>query len=270
VLLFALLGGAVTSLNEKPAAASTNDRNNSVPLYQVTGTVLQAPGKKTELCASVLTSLPPQCGGPIITNWRWADVGGSQTANGVTWGSYRVVGAYAKNHFTLTETPVTSPSPKLSPSSVDTTPGCSQPKAGPTSTQVSFAQWQLFTAKAQAPTDFAGMWVHQTGPTFDPGRDIYTVAYTGNLSMHETELRAIWPGPLCIVKRPRSYVQLQAIQTSLEKKPGNLQVIIASVDMIHDLVALQAFLVTPSDQRELDRRFGRGTVKATSWLERVS
>ncbi|MET0956152.1 MAG: hypothetical protein ABWY68_09390 [Cryobacterium sp.] len=70
-------------------------------------TVLQKDGESPQLClGGVAESYPPQCGGPPIVGWDWAAVEQSETASGVTWGSYAITGTWDAKEFTVTGTPV--------------------------------------------------------------------------------------------------------------------------------------------------------------------
>jgi hypothetical protein len=241
----------------RPASAGTGRL-----LYQVDDTVIQTPGKPAKLCGIVATSAPPQCGGPTITNWRWGTVRGSTTMNGVTWGTYHLVGAYADHRFTLTQ-PVTAAHPHAAAPYHAPPPGCPRPPGGwPTASGTVDLYQQLVNA-AQAAPDFAGMWWTPYGQN----TTVYTVAYTGNVAAHRAQLQAIWPGALCVVERPRSLAKLHAIQQVLAKNPGGLDLLSSYVDEAHDGVDAEVVLVLPSDQSALDRRFGRGAVRLTSQLQ---
>jgi hypothetical protein len=52
-------------------------------------------GKGAKLClGAVLTSLPPQCGGPTLVGWDWADHEGEyEQSRGVRWGVFVVTGS---------------------------------------------------------------------------------------------------------------------------------------------------------------------------------
>jgi hypothetical protein len=78
-----------------------------------TATVLQRTADdRAMLCAgAVASSLPPQCGGPVIAGWDWDAVDDEETENGVTWGEYDVVGTWDGTAFTLTRAPVPTPEP---------------------------------------------------------------------------------------------------------------------------------------------------------------
>jgi hypothetical protein len=68
------------------------------------GTVLQIDAQTPQLClGAVAESYPPQCGGPEILDWNWDAVDLEETASGVTWGTYAVVGTWDGTRFTLTQ-----------------------------------------------------------------------------------------------------------------------------------------------------------------------
>lgn len=57
-----------------------------------------------ELClGAVALSYPPQCGGPAIVNWDWAEHGRDmfERSGGVRWGSYHLVGRWDGEAFTV-------------------------------------------------------------------------------------------------------------------------------------------------------------------------
>ncbi|HTE70326.1 MAG TPA: hypothetical protein VK942_16470, partial [Actinomycetes bacterium] len=63
--------------------------------YETTATVLESRDHGPELCLGVVAnSLPPQCRGLPIPNWRWDQVDGQESHGGATWGEYHLVGTY--------------------------------------------------------------------------------------------------------------------------------------------------------------------------------
>jgi hypothetical protein len=59
------------------------------------GTVLQKDGEDAQFCiGAVMESYPPQCSGPVLLGWEWPDDGMSESASGVTWGTYAVSGTW--------------------------------------------------------------------------------------------------------------------------------------------------------------------------------
>lgn len=71
------------------------------------GTVLQQGESLPQLClGGVAESYPPQCSGPDLLNWNWDGVEQSETASGVTWGTYAVQGTWDGTAFTRTGEPI--------------------------------------------------------------------------------------------------------------------------------------------------------------------
>lgn len=70
------------------------------------GTVLQVGDAPPEFClGGVRESYPPQCDGPVIADWDWTLAEQSETASGVTWGTYAVTGTWDGSVFTRTGRP---------------------------------------------------------------------------------------------------------------------------------------------------------------------
>lgn len=70
------------------------------------GTVLDANGDVQLCLGAIAESYPPQCSGIPIDGWSWDGVDGSESASGVTWGSYAVQGTYDGETFTVDEPPI--------------------------------------------------------------------------------------------------------------------------------------------------------------------
>lgn len=71
------------------------------------GTVIQTGSDAAMLClGAVAESYPPQCSGPEIDGWDWSTVEGTESSNGVTWGTYVVQGDWDGERFALTQPPV--------------------------------------------------------------------------------------------------------------------------------------------------------------------
>lgn len=73
------------------------------PIYEFSGTVLEAPGRGPHLCAAVAESYPPQCHGVAVAGLDWDGLDGVNSAAGTTWAELRVRGTYDGSTFTLTE-----------------------------------------------------------------------------------------------------------------------------------------------------------------------
>jgi hypothetical protein len=241
------------SAAERPGAASPTEQR-----YTVSATVLESPDHGPQLCHAVATSYPPQCGGPDVIGWDWAAVDGEESANGTTWGVYRVVGTWDGERLTLAEPPGEPrhgegwPGPDLS------TP-CPTPDGG----------WRIedpATATPggrQAAIDYANrqpglgsVWLDNGAELADhlPGvaeQAVLNVSFTGDVQRHEAELRARYGGPLCVVPAAHSQAELSALQERvnealrgemLSSAPdgirGRVQVVVPFVDQeVRDRVA---------------------------------
>jgi hypothetical protein len=100
---FALAGCATEA-----SQATTRDTSEELT---ASATVLQrSVDEQAMLCLGMINqSLPPQCSGPILPEWDWSTVSDEETAVGVTWGEYQVVGTWDGITFTLTRPPVPAP-----------------------------------------------------------------------------------------------------------------------------------------------------------------
>jgi hypothetical protein len=190
--------------------------------------------------------------------------------HGVTWGSYHLVGTFDGTSFTVTEPPRPPTVGSFEPPP-DFSPPCSPPPGGWPKISTQLGAYQAFVSAAQSPPDFAGMWVDQQSQVGDPGRDVMTVAYTGNVERHRAELSAIWNGPVCVTQRARSVAALLQIQREL---PGvgqglGLKNLSSAVDPVRDRVEVTVFVADPAAQQALDRRFGPGVVVLTGQLKPV-
>jgi hypothetical protein len=108
VFALILVGCAGSPINIQPAGPGDRvaDGNGIAAAGEVSGqgTVLQIEGQTPQLClGAVAESYPPQCGGPEILEWDWDAADLEETASGVTWGTYAVVGTWDGTRFTLTQ-----------------------------------------------------------------------------------------------------------------------------------------------------------------------
>jgi hypothetical protein len=248
---------------------STTPKTAAGPRYAIDATVLQSRTHGPQLCTSMATSLPPQCGGTPIPDWDWTTVAAKQSINGTTWGEYHLVGTYNGKTFRLTEPPTAPRPPKPQPLPDYTAP-CPAPPGGWTIVdpkRVTFDDYQAFTSTAQNQPDSAGMWVDNTTPV--DGRvqpqplGVMTVAFTGHLDEHRTQLRAIWGGPFCVVQRAHSTAELQTISQALIGDEGRhlgLHIDSVSTDPVQDRVELDVLVASPAAQQALDRNYGPGVV----------
>lgn len=268
-----------------PSTSATT--NPLPPLRAALATVLDAPGKGPQLClGGVLTSLPPQCGGPVIDNWDWAKAPKHDSANGVRWGQYAVIGTYdaATSTFHLTK-PVTTiedytgPRPRDPLTGQGPTTPCPAPAGGwkvldPAKTTQEAEDATL--AAAAALSTYAGAWLDQSINPADPAKEpekmndpaklILNVKVIEAAAAAERTLRATWGGMLCVSEGGHTEAELLAIQEELSTNtiPGLLG---SGVDTQLSVVELQ--VIDDLDgrlQAGMDKKYGPGVVSVTSAL----
>jgi hypothetical protein len=253
--------------------------------YETTDTVLQSRDHGPELCLGMVwTSFPPQCRGVPITNWRWDEVEGHQTAGSTTWGRYHLVGTYDGASFTVLRAdlapPVRRPSHEERFKDEPKSP-CPEPEGGwpvPDPSRRSEPYLAPVTGAARAEPDFAGVWLSYLEPmghnvAEEPGEFVLNVAFTGDLERHERELRSLWGGRLCVTRQQRSYRQLLEIQRELHGAAGaelGLHVLSTGIREDANAVSLQVVVLEERARQALDTRYGVGAVQATARLTPVS
>ena len=287
-------GGASSSVNggnTAPTADSTPSADgetgtspgNPGALF-ASATVLEAPGKGPQLClGGIATSLPPQCGGPLITNWEWAKAPTPEEAAGVRWGQYVIVGTYAAeaNTFKLTRDPVTpeaytGPKPSAPEDPSFTTP-CPVPEGGwqvvdPAKTTQAAQDAMLEAATRLA--GYAGAWLDQSINPADPDKQpeamndpvkmIINVRVTHDAAAAEQELRKLWGGMLCVSAGGKPEADLLRIQMEVST---NKTVLTSSANGPEGFVDVEVIYDDGTLQRELDTTYGPGTVRVHSRLQ---
>lgn len=247
-----------------PGTSSSPGGGATEPRLQADTVVLQAKDGPPMLClGGILTSLPPQCGDVPVTNWDWDAVDGEERMSGVRWGAYHVVGTYDGERFTLTRVPQpmrTTPGPEAD----EIVTPCDEPAGGWVATDphlAADADLDRTTRAAQREPDFSGAWVDGI-PT------VLTLAFTGDLERHETEVRRTWGGPLCLWTFDRTFRELRRIQDEIQATGAELglHLLGTSVAVYRNQVDVDVVLADGEALRELERRYGRGTVRVTSAL----
>jgi hypothetical protein len=117
----ALVGGALAlalsgcANGAAPADSAGGDAPPTVPTANAAapgevvgqGTVIQTDEEGVMLClGAVAESYPPQCSGPEVVGWDWEQAGGSESASGVSWGTYAVYGTWDGTALTVTQPPI--------------------------------------------------------------------------------------------------------------------------------------------------------------------
>jgi hypothetical protein len=276
--LLLLAGCAAREEGGDPPAQRTEPTERR---YQATAMVLQSKDHGPHLCLGiVLTSHPPQCEGLPIPNWRWDQVEGEESAGGVTWGPYQVMGTYDGSSFTVTRA-VPAPQQRR-PSHQEqfedeAKPGCPAPKGGwpvPDPARRSEPYMEEVARIARAAPDFAGLWLSYLEPmgdnvAEDPGEFVLNVAFTGDLARHRAELRPHWGGRLCVTGQQRSYRRLQEIQDELQGAVGRglgLRVLGTGLRDDVNAVTLRVEVLEDRAREAIDARYGAGAVQATAAL----
>lgn len=217
----------------------------------------QSPTADIELCTgAMMTSYPPQCGGPkLLGEFSWDDVE-SERHGGVRWTNnwYFAVGHYdgAADTFTLTR-PLSSEPPAGhsvdEPEPIDFPQLCEDPFRGgdPDFTDDLEAQERL-QRRLEELDGYVGSWVSD-------GQNLFNVLVTGDPDAAFADLRQIWPGGLCVEQRDvATEDDVRAAQDALSEHfeelaitssgggPGVLEVGVtfaddATVARIHEIVS---------------------------------
>ncbi|HJV03927.1 MAG TPA: hypothetical protein VJ868_01570 [Actinomycetota bacterium] len=259
----------------QPAGA----RSDPEQRYEWSGVILESPEHGPMLCLGMLLdSLPPQCGDVPLTAWDWGTVDGEERLAGTIWGEYRVIGTYDGSSFRVLEVGPPDPPPAPDPADPVDTP-CSEPPGGWEADdpgRTSEADRQRATRAASSEPDFAGLWIDHVG---DPAPEdteadptsaeiILNVAFTEDIPRHESDLRALWGGPLCVVQHARTEAELRSIQRDL---PGGLSdlgltVLWTDVDIVDNVVEVGVVAIDPQTREALDDRYGPDTLRAVPAL----
>jgi hypothetical protein len=124
--------------------------------------------------------------------------------------------------------------------------------------------------QASAADDFAGAWVDQYGgpgaEDNDPLKTVLNVRFTGDLGAHETRLRKVWGGSLCVQKAARSQAELSRIGAELQNLPGLCSL---STDTVANSVQLCVHVATAALANRLAQQYGPDTVQLTGMFEPI-
>lgn len=244
VLLAGCATTAVTASAPDPVA---------IQRYTVNTTVLESPEHGPQMClGGVRTSLPPQCGGPDVVGFDWAEVDDEESANGTTWGSYALTGTWDGERLTLTEPPAAHGSvPRAEgPPELDPTTPCETPAGGWADIDPARAGEEHRSAAtnyAYARSDVGAVWLDREALLRDERPDdenygVLTFSFTGDLAAHEAELRRLYGGPLCVTAAERTIAELEALQGEVHEElegaafSSNADAITGTVDVMVTVV----------------------------------
>lgn len=274
--------GAATTAPVSTSAAPAVPGRDPAQRYEVTATVLQAPGERPQLCAgAVAESLPPQCGGPEVVPFDWATVEGEESASGTTWGTYRLVGTFDGTVFRPTEPPA-APAPASPGPDTEFPVACPSPAPGTDPERRSDADWNATAAYARGQGDFAGLWlawpdgVPREGAVDGPqeASAVVNVAFTGSLDRHRAEIARRWGGAVCVTSLPRTHRELSRIQDdafdhSDEAAAAGVELLSGGVDEVRNVVEFGVLIADGVARRWFQERYGAGAVELTGALRPV-
>ncbi|MBO1902646.1 hypothetical protein J4H92_11885 [Leucobacter weissii] len=259
-------------------------------------------GSGAELClGGVATSYPPQCGGPVLESWDWADHKGDfEEASGVRWGDFIIAGHYDGESGTFTPTEV-SPRTDYDREKVEDTHDidfsapCPAPEGGwrvLDEERTTETTMDRVTSAARKLDGYAGLWLDQSpNPSDgdpeqpeeamnDPRLTIINVRVTGDPAAAEAELRKVWGGMLCVTKAEHTSAELSTILDEIMDLPevnpqeggirGAHSMLHSGVDEVTGVIELGVIYDDGSLQREFDERYGAGLVRVSSELRPVS
>jgi hypothetical protein len=222
------------------------------------GTVLEA-GQGPHLClGAVAESLPPQCSGPLVTNWSWAAVTGMfEHTSGVRWGTFVVTGTFDGARLTMTDDPI----PLALYDAVAEPRGsdpfatrCPEPDGG----------WSVLDQSVNP--DYADpLPPGAEGRMNDPAKSVVNVLVAGDPAQAEAQLREVWGGSLCVSRSAHTETELRAIQRALTELPGLL-----TTGVRLDVVTAEVRYDDGSLQAWADSTYGAGLVEITSALRPAS
>lgn len=234
-------------------------------------------GDGPELCLGIVAQpRPPVCAGPPIDGWVWAD-GSFESASGVRWGEFSVVGAFDGERFTVES--VGPPEEAVADWKPLGTP-CPEPPGGWQIVDLDLTTFDSREATIQAAhdlADFGTLWVDQSrNPALnadggfdrgdedlvnDPRFQILNVAVAGDPAVAEARLRETWGGMLCVSSAETTLVERTRISNELLKLPGILRsgpsADVVEIKVIHDDGSLQAWV---------DETYGAGAAVVESAL----
>ncbi|BDZ38247.1 hypothetical protein GCM10025863_08610 [Microbacterium suwonense] len=258
-------------------------------------TVLDA-GDGAKLClGAIATSLPPQCGGPGVIGWDWAEWSGAYTeAAGVRWGSFTLTGSYDADAFTFRPADVRPGNEGGATSAgswsgeADFSTPCDPPEGGwqvRDAARTTAESMQRVFERAMTLPGYAASWVDrsripsvgaeatpeqqlaETAP--HPELTIVNVTVVGDVTAAETALTEVWGGMLCVTAAERTEADLLSVMSELMPQSGSHQVLMAAPNTRAGRIDLQVIHDDGALQQEMDQAYGVGTVIVRSVLQPV-
>lgn len=194
--------GGSTSAAEEPAPTVSTPIPEQ--LYEADAIVLDDGEHGPMLCLGAMRLLlPPQCGDIPIVGWDWRVVEGEELMAGTIWGSYHVVGTFDGEVFTVTE--VGQFERAGEPETYVYENPCPEPEGGwvaPEPEHNTQEDARRAHAYARSQPDYVISWndhLDKELQEFSPV--VFVAVFTGEADRHETAIREVWDGPLCVVER---------------------------------------------------------------------
>ena len=225
-------------------------------------------GSGPRLCLGpVMASYPPRCSGPRIDGWAWP-APGTERHDGVTWGSFTVVGTYDGVRFRAEKVLddeeaaasfPSAPGPDLSTPCPEPAGGWGAPDPGRSTAEDQARVINL----AQRLPGYAGVWLDDRGDASqDPRTTVLNVQVTGDVDIAEAMLREAWGGPLCVSRAEHTEEELARITAEVMSRPGA-----STAWSARGHVELEVDYDDGTLQHEVDIRYGTGLVRVRSALK---
>lgn len=288
---------ALTACAAVPSGAPTSTAEPTGIVETARMATVLDDGTGPQLCLGpIAMSYPPQCGGPAITGWDWADWTGAYTeASGVRWGAFWVAGHYDEESdaFTVTDAEPGDEHvwPETEQTAWDFSSPCSAPAGGwavRDAALTTAATLDAALSYAATSPGYASAWVDQspnplwnTEPATDEGWAEYEAAMndplltilnvrtSGDVAALETALQERWGGMLCVSAAERSEAELGVIQEELTA--GALgRPLSAGTDAVSGRVLVDVMVDDGTLQQAADERYGAGLVVVTAALVPLS
>jgi len=241
-------------------------------------------GEGAELCLGVvMTSLPPQCGGPRISEWDWAEHDNEyQQLGGTRWGEFVFTGLF--DGATVTPRVMVPANEHDHQTRDERDPfktSCPEPEGGwiVSSRRLGHKDLDAAFRTAHRLDDYAGSFVDtsvdsrtmkQMDTDAAAGSDdvatwIVNVAVTEDPIAAKTAIRAVWGGGVCVTAAEHTESELRRIGTEVRELPGWL-----SSSTGDDEVEVQVTYDDGSIQAWVDQEYGSGVVVVSSALADVT
>ena len=214
----------------------------------------------------VARSLPPQCEGIALADWRWSEHAEHERRAGVRWGDFALTGTFDGTTLHVTEAVPAAlydalPEP---PDGPDLETPCDEPEGGwgvVDASKVSGAALDETLRVAAQLDGYAESWLDPAEET-DPARGIVNVRVTGDVEDAEATLRETWGGALCVSQAGYSGAELSTVSNELQALPGVL-----TRSAWNDVVLVEVVHDDGSIQDWADATYGGGRVEVSSALQ---